>query len=155
MKTNIIIIVACLSSILAGCSNKSQSSAKTLRFEDLPIDVRLKFKQVYNYCPPPTFNGSDTIEYTPPFIEAYNMNGDTAIIKMSKMMFSNSFTIYSNGKSIKLDLNILERVFIIKGDSIYYPISGNGITTSGEPRSSNVKVDTLMFQASIMIRRTK
>ena len=69
---------------------------------------------------------------------------------MSKMMFSNSFTIYSNGKSIKLNLNILERVFIIKGDSIYYPISGNGITTNGEPRSYHVKVDTLTFQASIM-----
>ena len=149
MKINVIIIVACLSSVLAGCSNKSQSSAKTLGFEDLPIDVRLKFKQVYNYCPP-TFNGSDTIEYMPPFIEAYNMNGDTAIIKMSKMLFSNSFTIYSNGKSIKLNLNILERVFIIKGDSIYYPISGNGITTYGEPRSYHVKVDTLTFQASIM-----
>lgn len=74
----------------------------------------------------------------PPFIEAYNMNGDTVSIKSSKMMFSNYFTISSNGKRIKLDLNIFERVFIIKGDSIYYPISWNGITTDGEPRSSTV-----------------
>ena len=114
MKINVIIIVACLSSVLVGCSNKSQSSAKTLGFEDLPIDVRLKFKQVYNYCPPPTFNGSDTIEYMPPFIEAYNMNGDTAIIKMSKMMFSNSFTIYSNGKSIKLNLTLIPQHILLE-----------------------------------------
>ncbi len=150
MKVHSIIIIMCLSFLLTGCSNKSKSPDQTLCFEDLPIDVRLKFKQVYNYCPPPVIKGSDTIEYMPPFIEAYNMNGDTVSIKSSKMMFSNSFTISSNGKRIKLDLNILERVFIIKGDSIYYPISGNGITTCGEPRSSTVNVDTLLFQVSIM-----
>lgn len=150
MKVHSIIIIMCLSFLLTGCSNKSKSPVRTLSFEDLPIDVRLKFKDVYNYCPPPVINGSDTIEYMPPFIEAYNMNGDTVSIKSSKMMFSNSFTISSNGKRIKLDLNILERVFIIKGDSIYYPISGNGITTNGKPRSSTVNVDTLLFQVSIM-----
>lgn len=150
MKVHSIIIVMCLSSLMIGCSNKSKSPVQILSLEDLPIDVSLKFKDVYNYCPPPVINGSDTIEYMPPFIEAYNMNGDTVSIKSSKMMFSNSFTISSNGKRIKLDLNILERVFIIKGDSIYYPISGNGITTCGEPRSSTVNVDTLLFQVSIM-----
>lgn len=150
MKVHSIIIAACLSTLLIGCSNKSRFSDQTLGFKDLPADVRLKFKQVYNYCPAPTFNGSDTIEYMPPFIEAHNMNGDTVIVKWSHMIFSNSFIISSNGKRIKLNLNILERVFIIKDDSIYYPISGNGITTSGKPRSSNVKVDTLMFQVSIM-----
>lgn len=150
MKVHSIIIATCLSFLLTGCSNKSKSSVLTLSFKDLPIDVRLKFKDVYNYCLPPVIIGSDTIEYMPPFIEAYNMNGDTVSIKPSKMMFSNSFTISSNGKRIKLDLNILERVFIIKGDSIYYPISGNGVTTCGKPRSSTVNVDTLLFQVSII-----
>lgn len=150
MKEYFIILVVCLTPLFIGCSNKAQYSGQTLRYEDLPADIRLKFKQVYNYCPAPTFKGSDTIEYMSPFIEAHNMNGDTVIIKKSDMIFSNSFTICSNGKRMKFDLSILERVFIIKDDSIYYPISGNGITTSGEPRSSNVKVDTLLFQVSIM-----
>ncbi len=49
-------------SLLIGCLNKSKSSDQTLSFEDLPIDVRFKFKQVYNYYPPSVINGSDTIE---------------------------------------------------------------------------------------------
>lgn len=150
MKIHFIIIVICLWHFLVGCSNNSQFSDQTLGFEDLPIDVRLKFEQIYNYCPPPIFNGRDTVEYMPPFIEAHNMNGNPVVIKRPNTMFSNSFTISSNGKRIKLDLNILERVFIIKGDSIYYPISGNGITTNGKPRSFDVKVDTLKFRVSIM-----
>lgn len=150
MKTHIIITVVCLSTLLIGCSNKPRFSGPTISFENLPIDVRIKFKEVYNYCSLPTINGNDTIEYMPPFIEAYNMNGDSVIIDMSNNLFDNSFTIRSNGKWIKLYLNILERVFIIKNDTIYYPVSGNGIATYGEPRSSNVDVDTLMFQVSIM-----
>lgn len=54
----------------------------------------------------------------PPFIEAYNMNGESVDINMSNNIFSNSFIISSNGKRIKLNMNILERVFIIKGDTI-------------------------------------
>ncbi len=150
MKAHIIITVVCLSTLLIGCSNKPRFSGPTISFENLPIDVRIKFKEVYNYCSLPTINGNDTIEYMPPFIEAYNMNGDSVIIDMSNNLFNNSFTIRSNGKWIKLYLNILERVFIIKNDTIYYPVSGNGIATYGEPRSSNVDVDTLMFQVSIM-----
>lgn len=150
MKKSFIIFVICLSILLIGCSNKLRLSDNIISFENLPNDVRIKFKEIYNYCSLPTINGKDTIEYMPPFIEAYNMNGDTVIIDMSNDLFDNSFTIRSNGKRIKLYLNILERVFVIKNDTIYYPVSGNGITTYGEPRASNVDVDTLMFQKSIM-----
>lgn len=144
------IIVICLSALFIGCSNKHQLSDKRLSFYELPIDVRENFERIYSYCPLPVLNGCDTIEYMPPFIEAYNMNGESVDINMSNNIFSNSFTISSNGKRIKLNMNILERVFIIKGDTIYYPISGNGLVTYGKPRSCNVDVDTLIFKASIM-----
>lgn len=149
MKVHIIIIIICWSTLLR-CPNKTRFSDRKLSFEELPIDVREKFKEVYNYCPPPTFNGTDTIEYMPPFVEAHNLNGDSVVINPHIFVFSNSFTIISSGKQIESSFDIIERVFIIKGDSIYYPISGNGITSYGEPRSNYVDVDTLMFQVSIM-----
>lgn len=150
MKAYVAIIVIYLSVLLIGCSNKPRFSDSMINFENLPIDVRIKFKEVYNYCSRPYINGNDTIQYMPPFIEAYNMNGDSVIIDMSNNLFNNSFTIRSNGKCITLNLKILERVFIIKDDTIYYPVSGNGIVEYGEPRSSIVDVDTLMFQVSVM-----
>lgn len=150
MKVHTIFIVVCLSALIIGCSNKSRFSNQTLGYEELPNDVKEKFENVYNYCHLPTINGTDTIKYMPPFIEAYNLNGDTVVVNMNKNIFNNSFTINSSGKQIELSLNILERVFIIKDDTIYYPISGSGITTYGESRSCNVDVDTLMFQVSIM-----
>jgi len=150
MRTHIIIIVICLNALTIGCSDKPQSVGQILKFEDLPIDVQKKYKEVYNYCTIPIVNGNDTIEYMPPFIEAYNLNGDSVIIDKSMNFLNNSFSISSNGKRITVSLSILERVFIIKNDSVYYPVSGNGVTTYGEPRSYNVGVDTLLFQVSAM-----
>jgi len=150
MKTYVAIFIIYLGILLMGCSNKPLFSDSVIDFENMPIDVRIKFKEAYNYCSRPYINGNDTILYMPPFIEAYNVNGDSVMIDMPKNLFNNSFKIHSNGKCITLKLNILERVFIIKNDTVYYPVSGNGIVEYGKPRSFRVDVDTLAFQMSVM-----
>lgn len=153
MKKFIIIFIGLWACILVFSLNDTPSSGSIRRFEDLPTDVKKKFKDVYNYCAPPVFDGEDTIFYFPPYFEAYNLNGDSVEIKPSIIMFDNSYIIISDGKAIKLTLDILEHVFIIKDDSIYYPVSGNGITAEGKPLSYFVDIDTLLFQASAMNRR--
>lgn len=69
------------------------------------------------------------------------------------------FLLSSCEVKIKISWKVLERVFIIKNDSIYYPYHtrnafyknsefdqvGGGFTTSDEPRSANIKIDVLNF----------
>ncbi|AMO20697.1 hypothetical protein [Flavobacterium columnare] len=63
------------------------------------------------------------------------------------------FVITSKNKDIEIPYGTLERVFVIKNDSLYYPFTLNGgMTGMGEPRSNYIKIDTVMFRVKKMLK---
>lgn len=125
-----------------------------LKYKELPLDVRNKFKYVYDYEELVKMNHQkDTIGwYSPPFAECYDLNRECECKLESKggIIRNPFFSIESCDKSSKISWAILQRVFIIKNDTIYYPFSRSASTTTGEPRSFNVKIDTLEFHGKKM-----
>lgn len=165
MKTSDKILIFCVTAIavlfLAVCLMvgtvmfqyyKSPDYDRIINYEQLPADVQEKFKSVYDFCEP-TIIGNDTIPYFPEFVEVHNLNGDSVAIKKSILApfgFGNTFYIHSGGKKFETGFYIIERVYIIKNDSIYFPINGEGISCTGVPRSEYVRIDTLKFAACKM-----
>lgn len=152
-------------------SCNSESIVENVSFKKLPSDVREKFNYVYNYYEPPKVNAKgDTITYMAPFSECYSLNKNCSCKIESKggIVRNPFFIIKSCSKEIKISWEVLERVFIIKNDSIYYPYHTykikyedvnngkefdqvvGGHTTMDKPRSYNVKIDTLNFRVQKM-----
>lgn len=131
-----------------GCSSNEN---RILTYKQLPPDVRDKFEYVYNYKEAPKVNvKGDTIDwYSPPFAECYNLNKSCHCeIESNGGLIDNPyFSIKSCGKKIDISWKVLQRVFIIKNDSIYFPNSRNAATSTGESRSFDIKIDTLNFTA--------
>lgn len=160
--------VAILFSIYS-CSSKNN---KDLTYQQLPSDVKAKFQYVYNHYEPPKVNsGGDTIDwYLPPFSECYNLNKNCncEIESRGGILRNPFFVIKSCNKKVKISWEVLERVFIIKNDSIYYPYHTEkvkyedvnngeefdqvvgGTLTVGKPRSFNIKIDTMGFYVQKM-----
>lgn len=121
--------------------------------QELPSDVRNKFKEVYNYKEPPKISSKgDTLWYSPPFVECYNMNKDCPCkIESKGGIIRDAFFVFTScTKTKKISWGILQRVFIIKNDSIYYPWSTTAVTETGESRSTLIKIDTLKFRVEKM-----
>lgn len=131
---------------LYGCS---QPERKVMAYTDLPSDVRNKFENVYHYKTPPVVNAEgDTVDwYSPPFAECFNLKKNCGCSVESKggVVSNPYFVINSCGKESKVSWEVLQRVFIIKNDSIYFPNSASAVTTTGESRSFNIKLDTVGF----------
>lgn len=123
-----------------------------ITYQELPSDVRNKFKEVYNYKEPPKIENGIEDSYMPPFKDCYSMNKDCPCKVKSKggIIRDAFFVITACDKTKKMSWAILERVFIIKNDSIYYPWSTSGVTTAGKPRSFNIKIDTIKFRVEKM-----
>ncbi|MDR2008021.1 MAG: hypothetical protein LBQ34_03500 [Alphaproteobacteria bacterium] len=126
---------------------------KEITYQELPSDIRKKFKEIYNYKEPPKVSETGDISwYSPPFSECYNMNTDCPCnIRSGGGIIRNPyFVLTSCGKKKKMTWGILERVFIIKNDSVYYPWNRSAGTETGEARSFLVKIDTLKFRIEKM-----
>ncbi|MEW7280416.1 hypothetical protein ABW636_17630 [Aquimarina sp. 2201CG1-2-11] len=139
-----------LSLSLFGCNEEEPIK---LKFEELPIEVRNKFTTVYNYSESPKVNlDGDTILYTPPFVECHNLDSKYKCQIESKggIIRNPFFIVKSDNKNAKIPWSVLERVFIIKNDSVYYPISKGGIRQYGESRAKWIKIDTLKFESKKM-----
>ena len=144
MMKNILYLIIIIT--LTSCTTKPR---KKLSFDELPFDVRNKFHSVYNYKEPPTINGQgDTVTwYSPPFSECYNLNYGCGceIGSEGGILRNPKFVISSCNKTIKISWEVLQRVFIIKNDNIYFPAAKDGILTTGEARAFNMKIDTVDF----------
>ncbi|WP_243348356.1 hypothetical protein [Parabacteroides sp. FAFU027] len=140
----------CLTLMLS-CSVKNDDY-KEITYQELPSDVRKKFKEVYGYKEPPKIINGKRVTYMPPFVECYNVDQNCTCRIKSKggIIRDPYFVITSCKKTAKMSWAILQRVFIIKNDSIYYPWSNDGVTTSGEARSFDVLIDTLKFRVEKM-----
>lgn len=125
-----------------------------LKYHELPLDVKNKFNYVYDYEELPKINSQgDTIDwYSPPFVECYNLSEECNCQVESKggIIRNPFFYITSCDNKTKISWSILQRVFIIKNDTIYYAFSKSASTTTGKPRSFNVKIDTLEFHLKKM-----
>jgi len=132
----------------------SQQERKKLAYRDLPSDVKDKFDAVYHYKTPPALNTEgDTVDwYSPPFAECFNLEkGCRCSVESKGGIISNPYlVIKSCGKESEISWEILQRVFIIKNDSIYFPNAKSAVTTTGESRAFNVKLDTLRFYVQKM-----
>lgn len=141
----------CLLFFLYSCS---QPEKKGITYKDLPLDVRNKFENVYHYKTPPVVNAEgDTVDwYSPPLAECYNLKKDCKCNVESKggVITNPYFVITSCGKESEISWEILQRVFIIKNDSIYFPNAKNAATTTGESRAFNIKLDTISFYVQEM-----
>jgi len=78
-----------------------------LPFEDLPTGVRNKFISTYNYKESPRVNADgDTLLYSPPFVECYNLKSKYACNVESKGgVIRNLFFEFESGN--KKNQNIL------------------------------------------------
>lgn len=122
-------------------------------YQKLPSDVKVKFQEIYNYKEPPKISSKgDTVWYSPDFVECYNLNKNCPCEIQFKggIVRDAFFVITSGGKTKKMSWAILQRVFIIKNDSIYYPWSTSAGIEAGEARSSLIKIDTLKFRIEKM-----
>ena len=137
-----------ISFLLISCDNEKPIS---LSFEELPSDVRIKFIEVYNTEYPKITNVGDTLN-SPPFVECYNLNPSlNCKIDSEGGIISNPFFVFESDKrKTKISWAVLQRVFIIKNDTIYYPISKSGLTQYRESRAKFVKIDTLTFESKKM-----
>ncbi|SMP13292.1 hypothetical protein [Chryseobacterium profundimaris] len=132
----------------------SQPERKKITYRNLPSDVRAKFENVYHYKTPPVVNAEgDTVDwYSPPFAECFNLKNNCKCNVESKggVISNPYFVITSCGKESEISWEILQRVFIIKNDSIYFPNAKNAVTTTGESRAFNIKLDTISFYVQEM-----
>jgi hypothetical protein len=127
---------------------------KEVAYQELPSDVRKKFKEVYDYKEPPKISSKgDTVWYSPPFVECYNIIDENCLCEIESkggIVRDPFFVLISCDNTKKMSWAILQRVFIIKNDSIYYPWANSAGTRSGESRSFHVKIDTLKFRIEKM-----
>ncbi len=125
---------------------------RKIKYEDLPNDVKNKFQNIYNYVESPKILSNDTIWYMPPFSECYNLNTncDCKVYSQGGVIRDAFFLIESCNRRTKIPWDNLQRVFVIKNDSIYFPISQNGTTSAGKSRAYNIKIDTLKFTVKKM-----
>ncbi|MGC4128716.1 MAG: hypothetical protein QM564_03985 [Bergeyella sp.] len=132
----------------------SSNNKKELTYQQLPFDIKTKFQYVYDYYESPKLDmKGDTIDwYMPPFSECYNLNKtcNCEIESGGGVIRNPFFMIKSCNKKVKISWEILQRVFIIKNDSIYFPNSKDAIITAGKPRSFNIKIDTIKFYVQKM-----
>ena len=140
--------------VLISCNEGDQNFVEK-KFDELPNDVQIKFKETYNYV-----NFKDP-NYLPPFSECKNVNVKNKCKvdykyhnSLVTVFIPQKFVITSNNKVVEIPYSALERVFIIKNDSVYYPFTFNGgMTAMGEPRSNYIKIDTVMFRAKKMFKK--
>lgn len=134
--------------------NEGDNDFVEKKFNELPIDVQIKFNELYNYVDLTNPN------YQPPFSECKNVN---AIYKcevkykyhnpIATVFIPQKFVIISDNKQTLIPYGTLERVFVVKNDSVYYPYTLNGgMTAIGQPRSSYIKIDTVMFRIKRMFK---
>lgn len=132
----------------------SQPEKKEITYKDLPLDIKNTFENVYNYKTSPVVNTEgDTVDwYSPPFAECVDLKKNCKCIIESKggIITNPYFVITSCGKKTEISWEILQRVFIIKNDSIYFPNAKSAVTTTGESRAFNIKLDTINFYVQKM-----
>ncbi len=124
------------------------------KFDELPNDVQVKFNEIYNYVDLKDPN------YLPPFSECKNVNtkykckvGYKYHNPFVTIFIPQKFVIISNNKATEIPYGTLERVFVVKNDSVYYPFTFNGgMTAMGEPRSNYIKINTVMFRVKKMLK---
>ncbi len=136
---------------LVSCGTKVEY--KEIFYKDLPFEVRDKFIERYNYKEDPKTDKNGQIDYySPPFAECYdlNLNCNCKLETVSNPLGTPKFIIESCNKNIEIPWSVFQRVFIIKGDSIFYPWATEGTTSTGEARSYNIKIDTLKFRLEKM-----
>lgn len=149
IKGFLIYIIAIL--FICNCSSTDKDN---LTYRKLPSDVRTEFNNIYDYYEHPKINSAgDTIDwYMAPFAECRNLKKNcNCEIESKGGIVRNPFLIINscNRKAI-ISWEILQRVFVIKNDSIYFPNSKEASTTAGKARSFNIKIDTVGFYVQKM-----
>jgi hypothetical protein len=137
--------------VLISC-NEGDKDFVEKKFNELPNDVQVKFNEIYNYVDLKAPN------YLPSFSECKNVNTKYKCKVEYKynnplvtVFIPQKFVITSNSKETEIPYGTLERVFVVKNDSVYYPFTFNGgMTAMGEPRSNYIKIDTVMFRVKKM-----
>lgn len=131
--------------------NEGDSDFVEINFNELPKDVQYKFNEIYNY------NDKTNTSYLPPFSECANVDSKCDCIIEYKynsiitLFIPQKFVVSTCEKTASIPFSILEPVFVVKNDSVYYPFTLNGgATTAGEARSFNIKIDTLKFHIKKM-----
>jgi len=152
MKIVVFYFVLICTFILFSCKNHNY---KEISYKELPTDVRNKFDEIYNYVEVTKRINGRLVTYMPPFVECYNVNSKfpCTVKSIGGLIMEPYFVINTNNYTAKMSWDILQRVFVIKNDSIYYPFSKNGVTSSGKPRSYNIMIDTLRFRVEKMSRK--
>jgi hypothetical protein len=138
---------------LISCNEGDKDFAEK-KFNELPSDVQVKFNEIYNYTDLRNPN------YLPPFSECKNVNtkykckvGYKYHNPFVTIFIPQKFVIISNNKATEIPYGTLERVFVVKNDSVYYPFTFNGgMTAMGEPRSNYIKIDTVMIRVKKMLK---
>jgi hypothetical protein len=135
--------------------DNKEDEYKELTYKTLPLEVKLKFDEVYNLTPSFTIDkNQDTVFNMPPNEECYSIEKtcNCKIDYKHKFLFSNllfpqKFSISSCQKKFEIPYFILQRIFVIKNDSLYYPYAPNGVLTLGEPLSNNIDIKNIKFHA--------
>lgn len=136
---------------IAKCRTKTDYNE--INYKDLPIDVRDKFIERYNYKEDPKIGMDGELDYySPSFAECYDLNlkCNCSIKTETNILGTPNFVIESCKKNIKIPWTVYQRVFVIKDDLIYYPWANRGSVSTGEARSYNIKIDTLKFRIEKM-----
>ncbi|WP_428223443.1 hypothetical protein [Flavobacterium sp.] len=147
-----LVIIFCLFHLLS--CQEGDSDFAEMEFIRLPKEVQAEFNKLYDYV-----NRNNT-NYLPPFSECANINakGDCKVEykyhnPFLTVFIPQKFIISSNKRKAEIPFGTLERIFVIKNDSVYYPFTLNGgMTAMGEPRSRYIKIDTVMFRAKKMFK---
>jgi hypothetical protein len=152
MRISVIYFVLICIFILVGCRNHNY---KEISYKELPTNVRNKFIEIYDYVEAPKRVNGRLVTYMPPFVECYNVDNKfpCTIKSIGGLIREPYFIINTNNYTAKMSWDILQRVFVVKNDSIYYPFSKTGVTSSGKPRSYNIMIDTLKFRVEKMSRK--
>jgi hypothetical protein len=135
--------------------DNKEDNYKELTYSKLPKEVQLKFDEIYNFVPPIEIEKTgDTIFNMPPNEECFNVNKSCNCkldykhkFFLSNLFFPQKFTIDACGKNFEVPYFILQRIFVVKNDSLYYPYTDSGTLSLGEPLSNDINIKYVKFHA--------
>lgn len=152
LAVTFIIVVACV--LMQACRAYYRHVDRMMKYYELPEKVQNKFLEVYEYYPDSVCDVECWTNYNQPiFMHGYNVSGDTVIITPSVTTYldmEKGIIVRSNGKSFRLDFVVVDGIFVIEGDTMYYPIGFETVWRPGTPRPSVVRPKRLNFGASKM-----
>jgi len=118
---------------------------ESMSYNSLPKAVRKSFDSIYNK----RYDGIPKNEF-------FSLNkGEKCFVKKLGLRFhlTREYELYTNrDRRTKISSLYFQKVFIIKGDTLFFPDSYKkyGTLTGDKPRSYNIKIDTIMFNYEII-----